>query len=278
MKHTTISMLTPELGRCPAYDRFYRTYSMLVATNVVTHHLIHQVSEAHLADLLLCEVVEGAKSDYVRARTLYSAMGLSFEAVQMGEDRGLDLTDVSQSLAEGRATAKQIILAFQNFNEFVILFALFEDAVKDLLSPTDGGSAVKLKEPKVMEDLLTYLQGLALFKRFKAELEARTICEDYEDAKRLWTYFVALRHLYVHSGGRPTSKWMTDYKGVRDAVVSRLESPDIGTMDVREIIEEEIEPRERVLLMLPDGLVNIFRNFVVGVMEAVYVSGLPRTA
>jgi hypothetical protein len=113
---------------------------------------------------------------------------------------------------------------------------------------------------------------------FRAELEDRTICEDYEDAKRLWTYFVALRHLYVHSGGRPTSKWMADYKGVRDAVVSRLNSPGIGTMDVREIIEEEIEPRERVLLILPDGLVNIFRNFVVGVMEAVYVSGSPRTA
>lgn len=151
MKHTTISMLTPELGRCPAYDRFYRTYSMLVATNVVTHHLIHQVSEAHLADLLLCEVVEAAESDYVRARTLYAVMGLSFEAVQMGEGRGLDLTDVSQSLAEGRATAKQIILAFQNFNEFVVLFALFEDAVKDLLTSTGGGPAAKLKEPKVAQ-------------------------------------------------------------------------------------------------------------------------------
>ena len=30
-----------------------------------------------------------------------------------------------------------------------------------------------------MEDLLTHLQGLALFKRFKAELEARIdFCED----------------------------------------------------------------------------------------------------
>ena len=277
MKHTTISMLTPEIGRCPAYDRFYRTYSMMIATNVVTHHLIHQVSEAHLANLLLCEVVEAAESDYVRARTLYAVMGLHFEAVQMGEDRGLDLIDVSQSLAEGRATAKQIILAFQNFNEFVILFALFEDAVKDLLTPIGGGPAAKLKEPKVMEDLLIHLKGLSLFTRFKAELEDRTICEDYEDAKRLWNYFVALRHLYVHSGGRPTSKWMADYKGVRDAVISRLKSPDIGTMDVREIIEE-IKPRERVLLILPDGFVNIFRNFVVGVMEAVYVSGSPCTA
>ena len=47
-------------------------------------------------------------------------------------------------------------------------------------------------------------------------------------------------------------------------------------MDVREISTgRTIEPRERVLLMLPDGLVNIFRTFVVGVMEAVYVSGLP---
>ena len=271
-------MLTPELGRCPAYDRFYRTYSMLVATNVVTHHLIHEVSEAQLANFLLCEVVEAAESDYARAKMLYSLMGLNFETVQMGERRGLDLTDVSQSLAEGRATAKEIILAFQNYNEFVILFALFEDAVKDLLTPAGGGPAVKLKEPKVMEDLLTHLQGLGLFKRFKAALEDRTICEDYEDAKRLWAYFVTLRHLYVHAGGRPTAKWMVDYNKAREAMVSRFKSLDIGTMHVRETIEEEIEARERVLLMLPDSLVNIFRNFVVGVMEAVYVSGSPRIA
>ncbi len=276
MKHTTISMLKPELGRCPAYDGFYRTYSMLIATNVLTHHLVHEVSEAHLADLLR-EVVTASESDYARARTLYAAMGLSFEAVQMGEHRGLDLTDVSQSVEEGRTTAKQIMLAFQNYNEFVLLFALFEDAVKDLLTPTDGGPAVKLKESKVMEDLLTHLQGLGSFKRFKAQLEDRTICEDYEDAKRLWSYFVALRHLYVHSGGRPTSKWMIAYGEIRDAVISRLKDPDIGTMDVREMIEG-IEPGERVLLMLPDGLVNIFRNFVVGVMEAVYVSVSARTS
>ena len=269
-------MLTPELGRCPAYDRFYRTYSMLITTNVVTYHLVHEMPEAHLTELLT-EVVTASKSDYAGARTLYAAMHLSFEAVQIGEDRGLDLTDVSQSLAEGRMTAKQIILAFQNFNEFVLLFALFEDAVKDLMTPTGGGPAIKLKEPKVMENLLTHLQGLGLFKRFKAELGDRTICEDYEDAKRLWSYFVAMRHLYVHSGGRPTSKWLVDYEEVRDAVISRLKDPDIGTMDVRETIEA-IEPRERVLLMLPDGLVNIFRSFVVGVMEAVYVSVSTRTA
>lgn len=267
MKHMTISMLTPEPGRCPAYDRFYRTYSMLITTNVVTHHLVHEVPEAHLAELLT-EVVNASRSDYARARTLYAAMQLSFDAAQIGEDRGLDLTDVSQSLAEGQMTAKQIILAFQNFNEFVLLFALFEDAVKDLITPTEG-PAIKLKEPKVMEDLLTHLQGLGLFKRFKAQLKDRTFCADYEDAKRLWTYFVALRHLYVHSGGRPTSKWLVDYEGVRDAVISRLKDPDIGTMAMRKMIEA-IEPRERVLLMLPDGLVNIFRNFVVGVMEAVY--------
>ena len=276
MRHMTISMLTPELDRCPAYDRFYRTYSMLITTNVVTHHLVHEVPERHLAEFLT-EVVTASKSDYARARTLYAAMQLSFETVQIGEARGLDLTDVLQSLTEGRMTAKQIILAFQNFNEFVLLFALFEDAVKDLMTPTDGRPAIKLKEPKVMEGLLSHLQEAGSFKRFKVQLEDRTICKDYEDAKRLWSYFVALRHLYVHSGGRRTSKWLVDYEEVRDAVISRLKDPEIGTMDVRAMIEA-IEPCERVLLMMPDGLVNIFRNFVVGVMEAIYVSVSTRTA
>ncbi len=274
MRHMTLSMLRPEPGRCPAYDRFHRTYSLLLATNVVTHHLVHEVPEDHLTELLH-EVVTASETDYSRAQGLYAAMGLSFAAPQMREDRGLDLSDVSETLAAG-GSALRIVLAFQNFNEFVLLFALFEDAVKDLLSP-DGGPTVELRESKVMEDLLTHLKALGSFGRFKARLADRTVCADYEDAKSLWSYFVALRHLLVHSGGRPTSKWMADYGEARDAVSRRLRGPDIGRMDVREVIEK-VEPSERVLLMLPDGLVNIFRNFVVGVMEAYYVSLPARTA
>lgn len=249
---------------------------MLVATNVVTHHLVHEVPERHLAQLLTEEVVTASQSDYTRVKVLYTAMHLSFEAVQLGEHRGLDLTDITQSLTEGRMTAKQVILAFQNFNEFILLFALFEDAIKDILTPSSGEVAIKLKEPKVMEDLLTHLQALGSFKKFKAQLERRTICGDYEDAKRLWSYFVALRHLYVHSGGRPTAKWLIDYEKVQDSLLSRLNCPDIAVLNIREMIEE-IEPRKRILLMLPDGLVNLFRNFVVGVMEAVYTSVSKRT-
>lgn len=270
----TLSMLRPEPGRCPAYDRFHHTYSLLLATNVVTHHLVHEVPEDRLTELLH-QVVASSETDYSRAQALYAVMGLSFAAPQMWEDRGLDLADVSETLAAG-GSAQRVVLAFQNFNEFVLLFALFEDAVKDLLTPP-GGEAVKLKEQKVMEDLLTHLQGLGSFARFKARLADRTICGDYEDAKSLWSYFVALRHLLVHSGGRPTSKWMSDYETARGMVSRRLRGPDIGRMEVREVIEK-VEPSERVLLMLPNGIVNIFRNFVVGVMEAYYVSMTIRKA
>ncbi|KQM99188.1 hypothetical protein ASE85_10740 [Sphingobium sp. Leaf26] len=47
---------------------------MLIATNVVTHRLVHEVPEAHLAELLTEEVVTTSKSDYVRAQTFYALM------------------------------------------------------------------------------------------------------------------------------------------------------------------------------------------------------------
>lgn len=231
---------------------------------------MHRVPERHLAGLLQ-EVVTASEADYQRAGTYYAAMMLSFRSVQMNEARSLDLDDVSRLLVDGDATARETILGFQNFNEFVLLFALFEDAVKELLASPGGDTPAVLKEPEVMERLLTHLQGMKSAKRFQAKLVERTICKNYDDAKLMWKYFVRFRHLYVHSGGRPTIKWLGDYEQGRSALVHRLKGPDIAVENVREIIES-IQPRERVLLMLPDGIVNIFRNFVVAVMESIYLA------
>lgn len=267
-------MLKPDAGRSPAYERFYLSYSMLISTNVVTHHLVHEASEEELEHLLE-ETAAKAEVDYRRAEGLYALMGLQFGAVQAHEIRGLASARPVGSASDGRIAAKDAILAFQNFNEFVLLFALFEDAVKEMLSFGTGGSIVMLKEPDVMTRLMTLLKADDSFERFKRQIVDRTICRNYRDAEIAWDFFVAIRHLFVHSAGRPTANWLTSFLPVRDALRTRLRGADIAIMDVRDMIDS-ICPQERQLLLLPDDFVNFFRNFVVAVMEAVYLGMKPR--
>ena len=52
MQNMTISMLKPEIGRVPYYDTFYRNYSMLVATSLVTYEIINETPEAEIFELI----------------------------------------------------------------------------------------------------------------------------------------------------------------------------------------------------------------------------------
>lgn len=144
-----------------------------------------------------------------------------------------------------------------------------------MLAAQGGASASVLKEPDVMSRLMSLLQADDAFDRFRKQVIERTICRNYKDAEVIWDYFVAIRHLFVHSAGRPTTKWIAEFPEIRDSLVRRLRHADIAVMDMRDMIEG-IVPEERRLLILPDDFLNFFRNFVVAVMEAVYVGTAPR--
>lgn len=88
---------------------------MLMSTNLVTHHLVHEASEQELAELL-GQTAAAAEVDYRRAAALYASMRLAFDAVQSGESRGLDFTCAFGPSTDKQPSAKEAILAFQNFN------------------------------------------------------------------------------------------------------------------------------------------------------------------
>jgi hypothetical protein len=271
VKQMTISMLKPEVGIDLGYDTFFRSYSMLMSTNIVSHYLIDRASELEIAELLR-ETVTAAENDYDRTKVFYAALGLSLRSAQIGEARGLDLADISQLIAVGDATAKEVLLTFINCNEFILLFAMFEDTIKRMLIEDGSLSAdTGLKEPKVMIEIKNYLEKSKVFPRFIMHISERTICVNFADVEAMWGYFVAFRHLYVHSGGRPTGNWLPKFERAKGNLLARLVKSNLASLAVADTLMS-FAPEERRLFMVPDTFVNIFRNFVVAIMEALYLS------
>ncbi|WP_143075174.1 hypothetical protein [Sphingobium sp. AP50] len=271
MKQMTISMLKPEIGADPGYESFFRNYSMLMSTNIVSHYLIDQASELEIAELLM-ETVSSAENDYNRTKILHAAIGFSLNSAQIGEERGLDLADISQLIAAGNVTAKEILLTFINCNEFILIFAMFEDTIKRILVEAGSISAdAGLREPKIMIEIKKYLENSSALRYFMIQISARTICMNFTDVEAMWRYFVAFRHLYVHSGGRPTPSWLPKFEKAQADLLKRLRKPDLASLGVAETLMSFV-PEERRLFMVPDTFANIFRNFVVAIMEALYLS------
>jgi hypothetical protein len=153
------------------------------------------------------------------------------------------------------------------------LFAIFEDAVKyaliqsGVISADDG-----LREPDVMKKVKDKLQRDGTFPQFRDRLANRAMVQNFTDAEAIWKFFTECRHLYVHSGGRATEKWLKKFRQSQNDLMKQLtKETDFAKMFVADIIEA-CQPRTSQLFVVTDKFTNVFRNFIVSIMEALYLT------
>lgn len=272
MQQMTISMLKPEADIVPYYQMFYRNYSLLVSTNIVTHHIVSEMPEERIFELI-CDVSRAAVTDYARVQSLYVGMGLGFQSPQIGEVRGLNLNELIELIRTKQISAMESLTTFINASEFLILFAIFEDAVKFMLI-FDGIVSVErgLREVDVMKKIKDKLERKRVFPQFRDRLAARSAIHNFADAETTWKFFTDFRHLYVHSGGRATANWLEKFQRNQDELMNRLtKGTDLAKMFVADVIDD-CQPKEGRLFIVTDKFTNIFRNFIVSIMEALYLT------
>lgn len=272
MQHTTISMLKPETGRVKFYDIFYRNYSFLICSNLAAFSLIANIEDDIIFKTFV-DILNAAPRDYNNLTPFYNAIGLDLNCPQTTEERGLDQSELIELIRDRKITARIAVTTFLNANEFILLFALFEDTVKrmlierDFIKEGDG-----LKQAELMNKLKCRLNSESVFDEFEATLKNRSVIWSFEDAVRLWNFFLKFRNLFVHSSGRATSKWLKNYCKTTSHITTKSGASEInmGSMLLSDFIEG-LDPTERDIFIFPDGLANIFRNFVVSIMETLYL-------
>ncbi len=266
MQNMTISMLKPEIGRVPYYDTFYRNYSMLVATSLVTYEIINETPEAEIFELI-CGTSSFAASDHERLRVDYIGIGVDFRTPQTNEARGLDRNALIEPIKAQQISATNSLITFINASEFLFLFAIFEAAIKDAVS-----SGKDFPEKAVMSQILAKLKKDGTFDQFRNVLAKRTLIQNFKDAEEVWKFFLDFRHLYVHGGGRVTEKWLGKFQTSMDGLMSRLtKDTDLAKMFLADVIES-CQPQDGQLFVVTDNFTNVFRNFIVSIMEALYLT------
>ena len=95
----------------------------------------------------------------------------------------------------------------------------------------------------------------------------------FNELDAFWDYFTHFRHLFFHAGGYPTQQWLDKYGNKKHKLLQAIS----GFEDVisANFLGDAIEGHSPIvgdLFFIQDNFANLFRNYVVRVMEAVYLT------
>ncbi len=187
------------------------------------------------------------------------------------EDRGI-LTDIKK-LAGKFEKPEEYIRFFLNIQEFLFLYAIFEDIIKDLVREHKEDPKLQINEKKIVSELIVVLKTKEIFSEFVSSLKEKS-CEVITTEYQLldmWTYFTQLRHLYAHSAGMVTSPFLNNINKIQDKVTI-FENKNMEWkyyLDESELPIFDFDFKENEIYQLKDYQLHFFRNLVVCIMETI---------
>jgi hypothetical protein len=269
MHSCTVSMLLPTGKKVPFYESFLLQYSLVVSSNLIIFELIENSTENQILDLF--KKYHGQIDDHKDKNILLTAMMLESNAPQASELRGLLLDKFFLSMAVDKKTSKFILSSFINAKEFLLIYAVFEGVIKAELVKCGALAEGKyLREKDIVNGINSKLDEKT--NEFVEHLSTRSSLGKIEDVGCFWDFFTHFRHLYIHSGGYVTAKWLDQFTSKKEKiieVIAKFECP-ISAVNLIDVIEK-LELSEGKMFYINDSFSNIFRNLVILIMESLYL-------
>lgn len=275
MQSHTISMLLPidKIDKIDksvkTYESFLLQYSLIVSSNFIIYELIEKSTEDEIFKLF--EKYHGSIDDYGDKEALMLGMMLEDNSPQKNETRGLWLDKFFIAMAHDKKSPKFILSSFINAKEFLLLYAIFEGVLKDSFIRSGTLPEGKfLREKDVISLLRKSLSERD--EKFLEQLKIRSPLSNFEELECFWDFYTHFRHLYFHSGGYITKKWLANYKVKQEKLIKSIAGFNCK-MSALQLAEEfeELEVIENKMFYVTDKFANIFRNYIVRIMESMYI-------
>lgn len=271
MQSCTISMLFP-MEKIPYYESFHLQYSLATSSNFILFELMEKASEEEVFKLF--ESYHGNLEDYKNAQMLMMGAHISMRCPQLNESRGLLLDKFFISMMKEKVKPKEVLANFLNAKEFILSYAIFENVLKGEFIRTGVLSEGKFMREKDLFDFLkNKLNSQELMSYFITYLSQRSPFKDFETLNTFWNFFTHIRHLYTHSGGMVTAKWAATYTSLKLNLEGKVHLFD--NLILKQRLYRAIDgfsPEIGQIFNANDHFSNIFRNFIVYIMEALYLS------
>lgn len=288
-------MKKPATQSIECYKSFYDRYSF-IQINVYLMYYFEFLSEDKF------EITESLQWIQERAdhdaHEAYSSLALLFDgddkanefleyfSKRREESRGINAGNSPFSFLEniqkqsGGKSKEKMPSFFFDVQEFLSLYSVFEDSIKAHLKAKNHiADNQDLKEAKIIQEILDYTSSRK--PRFIECMKGKS-CEviaTESDMTTLWAYYTHLRHLYAHSMGIVTPRFIENIEGKnlkarvelferkRLSLYSEIPNLDsaINDDDPKSILNFDF--KEDRLYVLSDWQLNLFRNFIIFTME-----------
>lgn len=184
-----LSYLTikPENGVCKHYEEFYNTYNMYLQYNIIFNEVLKDLKDS--LPVLKIDFFENA---FIKSQLLKGMhIGSLIDDCIINDDK-----DFRDKYFGGKY--EELIDHVTNSQQFLIIFTLFENSIKQYMMSKNKYKKIKSK---------TLLQILTIiFNNYKKYKSLQKYTQDIYE--KIWNKFIQIRNIYAHSYGKIDQKFI----------------------------------------------------------------------
>ena len=208
---------------------------------------------------------------------IFLGMGLEIETSVLEEEREFSLKNIYNDQFKGK-NILEIFEVISNIEEFISLFIIVEDVLKNFLN--SKGKNIK-NASQIIKKIREVLEEENKKDKFLKEMRDKTYLKNLKDLKEIWELLTKMRNLIAHSYGDMNEKNIEDINKIVQKIISILDMPTsmlLSDMDSLLNPFEEIPERDDIINrpILKEGYIIPFdsitcrflRNFFIYFMES----------
>ena len=272
----SISIKKIEDNDCDFFKKFSIKYSMVMFASLMKLSVFEKLSLEEL-EVYIKEKEKKSKIEMQEIEAIFLGMGLEIETSVLEEEREFSLKNIYNDQFKGK-NILEIFEVISNIEEFISLFIIVEDVLKNFLN--SKGKNIK-NASQIIKKIREVLEEENKKDKFLKEMRDKTYLKNLKDLKEIWELLTKMRNLIAHSYGDMNEKNIEDINKIVQKIISILDMPTsmlLSDMDSLLNPFEEIPERDDIINrpILKEGYIIPFdsitcrflRNFFIYFMES----------
>lgn len=265
MLEATFSPLIPTEESEDFYKNFYNQYCFIQINDILIMYLQENLNERNI-DFFINEL-DKYNNDIKTANIYRIASGIFDPAllVKNKENRGISISLFEDLKKENIDPLDWYIKSF----EFLMIYATCEQAIKEFLVSRNV-SYDHIKENTIINCLFNILIQNNLKNLFIKEINntSNGIISSQNQLILAWKYFTQIRHVLVHTSGRPTDRIKNNMKNLLNE-----NKKEFGDIEANLILEWDDDdffsfPFNSKIYYITRYHFNFFRNMAILIVES----------
>ena len=216
----SISIKKIEDNDCGFFKKFSIKYSMVMFASLMKLSVFEKLSLEEL-EIYIKEKEKHSKIEMIEIKNIFLAMGIDIETPTFDEEREFLLKNIYTDQFKEK-NILEIFEVISNIEEFISLFIIVEDVLKNFLN--SKGKNIK-NASQIIKKIREVLKEENKIDKFLKEMKDKTYLKNLKDLEEIWELLTKMRNLIAHSYGDMNEQNIEDINKIVQKIISILDIP-----------------------------------------------------